>query len=593
MRHKRRWAWLFLALPMALHFGPQRGAEAQAPGSGAPATASKPSEGANPSESSLEERLRRMEDANRRMEEANRRSELANEQLRKQLDELSKKYDDVTRLLESSTEPDPLGTEVQAPSAASAGAATGRGIFEDDARAGAAATGSPLNLPGESSEDSQLSSMAGGAGGGIRNRARAQIEGNRRLPNLKLRSTYDYERGGFLFNTEDDEVSLRVRLVAQGDARLYTQPFQNPVSSGFYVPRTRIYFTGQMSRPIQYHISFQEGFDKFNLLNAYLNFDYDRRFQFRFGRFKAPYTYEFYKPTAMDLLAPERSLFNNNFGLNRTIGAQLWGEFGNQFLEYAVGAFNGGRNSYQPYNNHADLVAFLNFKPFIDSDGFLQHLNIGGSGAFGKENNPVVPGVLRTSLPSSADGVNATSASNSASVPFLAFNNNVTERGARSLWDLHLAYFYQGLSLLGSWSAGFDSYALPNSRPVALPVNGYFVQLGYLLTGETVTELTVIDPIKRFDLRPGHFGLGAIQPTARFSSLSIGQQVFNAGFADPNLWTNHVSMVDVGLNWYLNKMTKIYFDWEHAVFGDPVYYRPGPGLQKTSDMLWLRFQLYF
>jgi phosphate-selective porin OprO/OprP len=148
------------------------------------------------------------------------------------------------------------------------------------------------------------------------------------------------------------------------------------------------------------------------------------------------------------------------------------------------------------------------------------------------------------------------------------------------------------LSVLGSWSSGFDSFATPNQRPVAVPVNGYFIQVGYFLTGETLTEMTVIDPIHRFDLRPGKFGLGAWQPAARFSSLSIGQQVFTAGFADPNLWTNQVRMVDVGMNWFLNKMTKVYFDWEHAVFGDPVYYRPG-ALQKTSDMFWVRFQLYF
>ena len=29
-----------------------------------------------------------------------------------------------------------------------------------------------------------------------------------------------------------------------------------------------------------------------------------------------------------------------------------------------------------------------------------------------------------------------------------------------------------------------------------------------------------------------------------------------------------------------------------ANFADPVQYRPG-GLQKTADMFWLRFQLYF
>lgn len=32
--------------------------------------------------------------------------------------------------------------------------------------------------------------------------------------------------------------------------------------------------------------------------------------------------------------------------------------------------------------------------------------------------------------------------------------------------------------------------------------------------------------------------------------------------------------------------------WLHGEFGDPVLYRPDR-YQKTADMFWLRFQLYF
>ena len=84
----------------------------------------------------------------------------------------------------------------------------------------------------------------------------------------------------------------------------------------------------------------------------------------------------------------------------------------------------------------------------------------------------------------------------------------------------------------------------------------------------------------------------AFELTARYSELGLGPRVFTAGLADPNLWTNRAEMTDVGFNWYLNKFVKVYFDWEHAMFAQPVYYRPG-GLQKTSDLFWLRFQVYF
>ena len=41
-------------------------------------------------------------------------------------------------------------------------------------------------------------------------------------------------------------------------------------------------------------------------------------------------------------------------------------------------------------------------------------------------------------------------------------------------------------------------------------------------------------------------------------------------------------MVDVGLNWYLNKFVKVYMDWEHASFGSPVFYNTGGFRSRTT-----------
>ena len=203
--------------------------------------------------------------------------------------------------------------------------------------------------------------------------------------------------------------------------------------------------------------------------------------------------------------------------------------------------------------------------------------------------------MLRTSANASSTAETPDTPLNSAAVPFLEFNKNVREKGDRELWELHLAYYYGGLSLLGAWDGGFAGYGLtgPGSKSVHLPIGGWFAQAGYILTGETIADRVLIDPLHPFDLRRGKFGPGAWELTARYSSLTLGNQVFTSGLADPNLWTNRADMVDVGVNWYLNKWVKIYFDWEHAVFSQPVIYRPGPSLQKTSDMFWMRMQIYF
>ncbi len=110
--------------------------------------------------------------------------------------------------------------------------------------------------------------------------------------------------------------------------------------------------------------------------------------------------------------------------------------------------------------------------------------------------------------------------------------------------------------------------------------------------GETLRDRTLIDPIHPFDLRAGHFGLGALELTARYSELELGGQVFTGGLADPNLWTRKAQMTDVGFNWCLNRFVKMYFDWEHTEFANPVAYRPG-AFQLTNDLYWLRFHVYF
>jgi phosphate-selective porin OprO/OprP len=437
--------------------------------------------------------------------------------------------------------------------------------------------------------------------GGTREFPNSQLEGNRRLGQIPVRTYYDYDLDGLGFATQDDEFTLRFRLLEQIDFNGYLGPQgQGPTAttSGFYLPRSRYYFQGQLTKPITYDLSFQRSYTTFNFFNAFMNFNYDPRLQIRIGRSKVPFTYEFYKLNVWRLIAPERSVWNNNYQSNRDIGITAWGGLFDNRIEYATMLHNGPRNGFQAYDYPKTVAAFLNFKPFVQDEGsFLRDLNFGGSLDYGYQNNPAVPAVFRTNVNASNVALSTNDPTNNATLPFLSLNNNVKEKGLRDLWELHAAYYYKGLSLLGAWDSGFNGYAVGQGPSVRVPTNGYFVQVAYLITGETIRERTVIDPISRFDLRPGKFGLGAFEPHARYSEMFLGRQVFTAGLADPALWTNNVQLIDVGVNWYLNKFVKIYFDWEHAIFASPVLAgvnSNGAALfHTTSDMFWLRFQFYY
>jgi phosphate-selective porin OprO/OprP len=407
------------------------------------------------------------------------------------------------------------------------------------------------------------------------------------------------QRYGFVLQTDDEEYELRLNGLVQLDSRMYEQGNQIPIVSDLDMPRTRLYFSGRLTRPIEYQISLQRGSNNFDVLNAYFNFHFDDRVQLRFGRYRVPYTYEWAKVSNWEMSTPERSPFAANFGPNRQIGFMGWGNILQNRLEYAVGIFDGPRNSYQDFNNAKDVVAFADIRPFFETDSKspLRNLSFGASVDAGRQNNPTVPALLRGSINASGNTLASGAGDAIIAVPFLAFNNNVRERGDRTLWELHGTYFYKGFMLMGAWDFGHNDFARVSTAasqppPVHLPVSGYYVHAAYLLTGEERDKITLVSPLHPFNLKPGKFGLGAWELSARYGEVSVGEEVFTQGLADPNLWTNQARFVDLGINWFMNRYVKFMFDWQHGMYADPVVFRPGQ-FQLTSDLFWLRFQLYF
>jgi phosphate-selective porin OprO/OprP len=318
-----------------------------------------------------------------------------------------------------------------------------------------------------------------------------------------------------------------------------------------------------------------------------MNINYDPRLQFRIGRFKTPFTYEFFHEPIQGLINPERSLFFNNFALNRTVGGQVWGQLFDRRLDYAAGIFNTSRNAFLDTSDGKDFLGYLGFRPFQQNeDSILQFLEVGGSVDVGNQVNVPVPAVLRTNV--------ATTGNTIAGVPFLAFNSNVRESGQHAFWSPHVALYRNHLSLIAEYQAGFSDYTTTaaGAQRTSLPIQSYYVQAGYFITGETVTNRNIVKPINPFNPYRNQFGLGAIELAGRFNTLNIGQQVFSAGLSDQNLWSRSVNLIDLGVNWYPTQFTKIYAGWQHADFGAPVQFAPGRR-QLTSDMFWVRFQLFF
>ena len=407
-------------------------------------------------------------------------------------------------------------------------------------------------------------------------------------PSFPLKGTFG---NGFQLSTEDDEFQLQFHDLTQVDYRGIFDTPNTPLNvsdhSTFAIPRQWFIFNGRVGKPFEFSAISAFGFNSFNLLDAYLNIHYDDRFQVKIGRYKTPFTYEFYSLPINGLVNPERSLFFNNFGLNRDVGVMAWGQLFEKRLDYAAGIFNGSRNGYLDNNSSPALSALINLRPFGGLKGSaLEFLNVGGSVLAANELQLPVPDILRTNVATTGSGI--------LGIPFLAFKDGVVESGPRTLWDAHIAWYYRSLSLIAEYSGGFQDYATaanPFNR-THLGVQGFYAQAGYFITGEQVSGRGQVRPICNFDLRPGKGGIGAIELASRYSYLDIDNQIFSRGLVDPTLWTNRAGLIDVGVNWYWSQYIKVYFGWQHAEFGSPVRVDPGRS-QLNNDMLLLRFQIYF
>jgi phosphate-selective porin OprO and OprP len=277
-------AWLAAVSPWVSAQAPS-GIEAAPPPSARPAETG----------DEVRRRLQALEETNKKILEEFKAVAEQNRRLMEQNSQLQKGYDELSRTVEG-LKSRPAG-----------GTTDG-------------ATSSRPGTPGSQPDDAEQGRPAEGRDGGVDQPLTAVQPGVKNRGKIPIKGSYDWGRNGFLWESEDEEFQLRVRAEVQADARFFSKENLAVVNSGFYIPRARLYFSGRMTRPIEYQLSIARSFGSLDILDAFVNFRYDDRYQLRFGRFKTPYTYEFYKLHNWELLAPERSLFNVNFALNRQVG---------------------------------------------------------------------------------------------------------------------------------------------------------------------------------------------------------------------------------------------------------------------------------
>ena len=412
----------------------------------------------------------------------------------------------------------------------------------------------------------------------------------REWPGLPLRGTFGE---GFGLSSFDDEYQLRLRVLDQTDLKVFSPGDQRPASSGLYIPRVRVYFEGRLTRLFDYEVSIQRSVEGvWDLLDGNVDVNFDPRFRLRFGRTLVPYSYDWYDHLEQYFITPERSLFPLNFGLSRSAGLMAHGLLFDGRMQYAFGGFDGHLTGLADDNTTRDAVSYLNFKPFLTSERFplLRDLNLGVSGYLGAQVVPQQPLPLRTSLQSSEND----EAARRATSIFLDFEEDAYLSGPHSAMAAHLAWYVGGLSFEAEWQGSRDHYTRSGIpfRLFSVPATGNHFSVAYFLTGEKVRDRSRVDPLRPFDPSRNSWGPGAVELFARYSNLQLNDEVFRAGLADREKWTNGMGMTDIGFNWYLTSYLKLYFDWQRSYYDTPV--QLNRDLRSlTNDLFWIRGQLYY
>jgi len=368
-------------------------------------------------------------------------------------------------------------------------------------------------------------------------------------------------KDGFFLESPNGDFKLKFRGLVQANARFPFGAGTNPTNSQFFLRRVRPTFEGTVFKYFDWKIMPDFGLGTTTLQDAYMDINYfGPEVKLRAGKTKVPFSLERLQ-SAQNLLFIERAI-SQNLAPNRDVGFYLFGDLLDSIVGYQAGVFNGeqdGGSVDGDVNDGKELAARLFGFPFKETDlPYLQGLGVGLAGTYGADDG--------------GNDVTNTNYRTSERVSFFRYrspsNTTVTAQGNRNRVSPQGYYFWGPFGLQGEYIRSKVGVQWEGNTSGAITQRefdneGWFVQASYVLTGEDATYGTLV-PINNFDPRNGRWG--AFEVALRGSKVSIDQDAFTSGFADPDAFPSKTSEITAGVNWYLNKNFKFQLNYSNTEF---------------------------
>lgn len=408
----------------------------------------------------------------------------------------------------------------------------------------------------------------------------------------KTASAATASAGGFAITSADKTFDLRLKALAQFDARFFLDDGARN-RDAFLLRRTRLIFSGTVAGLYDFNLTPELGGGTNNsttvaLWDAFLAARFSPYFGIRAGKF----------PSAVGLEPGSNrhfieSPFVNTLLPNRDLGVELFGAFGGGWVEYRLGAFNGAANNTTNFGgasaDYADgdktVAGRLTLVPFKKSDGAISKLSFGLGASRGNER-----GVAGTNISNGLSNISSNAQQAIFSYGATLYANGTHTRISPSIeW-----YTGTPLSFVAEYSLEKQEIAVNAAGLTrSFENSAWRVNAGWVLTGEEGAKAGVT-PKNLF----GKDGWGAFEVVARVSGLELDKKLFHpvsedgAGLNRVNNATGAFAY-GVGINWYLNRNVRFLINAEQTKYDDAKTPTAQVGAQDDELAIIARFQLSF
>ena len=190
--------------------------------------------------------------------------------------------------------------------------------------------------------------------------------------------------GGHLFiRSLNNGLRLSPRMRLHVDGVAYAPAFDQPgqPTHSIFLRRARLEMNaGLFQEKVDAHLSGE--FAKAGgpiIADAWVRWNAHPLIHLKVGRYNAPFSME---NLVSDLWTDfiERSALVRNFApTSKSVGAQVSGVIGDQFLTYRVGVFNGDKGEIRNLDNAFDVIGRFTIQPLTSQDSVLRKLRLGAS----------------------------------------------------------------------------------------------------------------------------------------------------------------------------------------------------------------------